>query len=709
MQKKLFLVLFLIIIVHWLWIDFSRWQLPASFIQKSVLIEGEISSIPQKKYRGLSFVFHVNQINHQAINTDFSIAWYQRAPQLQVGQHWQFIVKLKPPIGSQNPGGFDYADFLIHQGISATGYVVTRDQQQNQLLSQKKLCLISHLREKIQQQIASVISNTTIAAFISALCVGLRDGLTQSDWQVFQKTGTNHLVAIAGLHIGFVVAAIYFITNKIARLFPPLLLHIPANRIAEITALCVAILYSAFSGFAIPAQRASIMLFILMMGNIFFQNGSMWYRWFFAMMIVLIINPYDCCEAGFWLSFMSVGLLIWVMGDRLQSPSHLISLGKMQMTMVIGLMPLMFWFFQQISILSFIANAIAIPWVGFVILPFALSASAMCVFHFSWASQKLFWLSGKCLYPLWKILVFLSRISFSSWHHAFPTVTIVLMGMISVIILLAPRGFPAKWMGCFGFLPLFFYHLETPAVGDFKSTVIDVGQGLSVLIQTHDHVMLYDTGAHFPGGFDFGDSVVTPYLREQGISTINRLEISHGDNDHSGGADAIVKNFYVKQIVTSAPKLVKHFHASYCDSTQQWTWDGVHFTTLSPEPNMLYEDNNSSCVIKVTGKYGQLLLTGDIQRETESQLVEQYSNQLRSTILIVPHHGSRTSSSESFISAVSPQYAVISAGKYNRYHLPVASVVDRYQNHHIVLYDTADTGAVSIRFLHTGQVKLTTR
>lgn len=706
MPKKLFLVLFLLIIIHWSWIDITRWQLPVSLIQKSVLIDGVISNIPQKKYRGVQFLFHAKKINHQKMNTTFLISWYQHPPQLQIGQHWQFIVKLKPPIGSQNPGGFNYADFLIHQGVSATGYVVTRDQKQNQLLSRKKSFYIDRLREKIQKQISSSILNPTIAAFISALCVGLRNGLTQSDWQVFQKTGTNHLVAIAGLHIGFVVAAIYFLVNKIARLLPKLLLRMPASRIAEMAALCAAILYSTLSGFAIPAQRASIMLFILMIGNIFFRRASMWYRWVAAMMIVLIINPYDCCEASFWLSFIAVGLLIWVMSNRLRSPSHLISWGKMQMTMVIGLMPLMFWFFQQVSIVSFIANAIAIPWVGFLILPIALSACVMCVFHFFWLSQTLFWLSGKSLYPLWKILSFLSNASFASWHHAFPSALILLVGMMGVIVLLSPRGFPAKWMGCFGLLPVFFYYPVSPSYGDFKATVIDVGQGLSVLIQTKNHVMLYDTGAHSPGGFDFGDSVVTPYLREQGIKNINRLEISHGDNDHSGGADAIVKNFRVDKIVTSAPKLVKHFHAHYCDATQQWVWDGVRFITLNPAPNEPYDDNNSSCVIKIIGKQGQLLLTGDIQRETESRLVEQYGNQLHSTVLIVPHHGSRTSSSNSFIAAVSPQYAVISAGKYNRYHLPAQSVVDRYDERHIVLYNTADTGAVMIRFLHTGQVKL---
>lgn len=679
--------------MHLFWIDEHQWRLPKSFIQIPVLIEGVISSIPQKKWHGAQFVFHGKKLNHQKINTQFLIAWYRYAPHLAIGQSWQLTVKLKPPIGSHNPGGFDYEKFLMHQGISATGYVVTHTAA-NQLQGQSAFFFLDQLREKIHQHIIAAIKNPALSTFTSALCVGLRDSFTPADWQVLQKTGTNHLVAIAGLHIGFVVAAIYLLVNKILRFFPKLLLRMPANPIAEIAALCVAVLYSALSGFAIPTQRASMMLFIFIITKFLYQNITMWNRWIFALLMILFIHPFDYDNASFYLSFISVGLLIWVMSDRLQSPSHWISWGKMQLTMVIGLLPLMFWFFQQASFVSFIANAIAIPWVGFVILPMGLSACVMVVLHLSVFAEKLFWLAGKCLHPLWACLQFLAHLSMASWHHALPNDWVLIAGMGGVILLLAPKQFPAKWLGCFGLLPVFFYHPQLPASGYFKATVIDVGQGLSVLIQTKHHVMLYDTGAHFPGGFDYGDSVVTPYLREQGISRINRLEISHGDNDHSGGADAIVKNFHVNAIFTSAPKLVSHFHAAFCDATQKWHWDGVDFMTFNPEKNAPYEDNNSSCVIKIMGKHGALLLTGDIQRETELRLVKQYGAQLHATILIVPHHGSRTSSSIDFLNAVSPKYAIISAGKYNRYHLPAQSVLNRYFNQKIMLWNTAENGAI---------------
>ncbi len=699
-----FLLLLLLIPAHFIFIKMNQWQLPNAYIQKPAVIQGVIDSIPEKKFHGVRFQFHTEEFNGKKISTHFLMSWYQHSPPLQIGQHWQLHVKLKPPIGSHNPGGFDYEEFLLSQGITATGYVMPHH---NQLITVNHGYFLDHFRQKIQKEIRNAVYHPALAAFISALSVGLRDGLTESDWQVFQKTGTNHLVAIAGLHIGFVFATIYFLAKFLVRFFPRFLLIIPASRFAEINALIGALTYAALSGFAIPAERASIMLFFFMISQLFYRKMSTWRRLFFAGGIILILNPYDLMNSGFWLSFSSMAVLAWVMGGRLRSPKKLILWGKMQGSIIIGLLPLMLFFFQQASLIAFLTNAVAIPCVGFVILPMCLLATGLYFFKLHLLSHDLFFLTGKLLWPLWKFLTDASHLSFSSWHHAVSNLWILIIGIISALFLLAPRGFSAKWFGCFGLLPLFFYHPAHPKIGDFRVTIIDVGQGLSVLVQTAHHVMLYDTGAHFPGGFDYGESVVAPYLRDQGISTINRLEISHGDNDHSGGADAIVKDFFVKTIFTSAPKLIAHFHANDCFAGQQWDWDHVHFNTLNPAPHSPYADNNSSCVIKITGKYGQLLLTGDIQKSTEMTLVQTYGNQLRSTVLQVPHHGSRTSSSEKLIEAVSPQYAIISAGKYNRYHLPAPSVVTRYRRDNVKLYNTANSGAIIIRFLRDRQVKLT--
>lgn len=714
--------LILSIAFHFLWLKKYTWQLPAVLIQQPVLIQGVIASVPEKKFYGVRFLFQAEKISSMEAASDripradeesylkknsttFLISWYQHPPILKPGQVWQLIVTLKPPIGLHNPGGFDYQAFLKSHHIAATGYVMTRFDQ-NKLLNHNHFYFLDLLREKIRNQIFQAIHNPTIAAFVSALCVGLRDELTESDWRVLQNTGTNHLVAIAGLHIGFVVSSIYFFVNYFARLFPRVLLMIPASTIAEIAALISAVGYTALSGFAIPAERASIMLFCLIITRLCYVNVTLWQRLFFAAMIILLLNPFCVIDMSFWLSFSSIAILVWTMSARLQLPQKIISWLKMQSALTIGLLPIMLLFFQQASIIAFLANAIAIPWIGLIILPLTLLSCVIFILQGSAISTLLFYFSGKLLLPLWNILLFFSRAHFAAWHHIIFNPVILICAIIGVIFLLSPKKFPAKWLGCFGLLPLFCYFPSQPNMGEYWVSVIDVGQGLSVLVQTAHHVMLYDTGSHLPGGLDMGESVVTPYLRYRGITNIDRLEISHGDNDHSGGADAIVKNFNVAAIFTSAPKLIAHFNAQYCMVDQAWHWDGVDFVTLNPAQNALYEDNNSSCVIKITSRGGSILLTGDIQREIENNLLASQPNQLRATILLVPHHGSNTSSSENFLNAVSPHYAIISAGKYNHYHLPSRAVLDRYQQHRITLYNTADSGAVFIRFLSTGQVKL---
>lgn len=701
MKNNILLFLFVVVcvLIHLLFLKFTRWQLPSSDIQKPLLIQGVIDSVPEKKFHGLRFVF-------QTINTRMLISWYAHPPALKIGQRWNLFVKLKPPIGSHNPGGFDYAAFLEAQGISATGYVVAR-RDENKLLGNDHFYFLSCFRERIQNEISAAISNHSLAAFVSALCVGLRAGLTESNWRVFQKTGTNHLIAIAGLHIGFVAGFIYFLIDKTWRTYPRALLWLPAARAAEIAALIAAIGYTMLSGFAVPAQRASIMLFCFLMSRIFCWPLSMWRRWFFAASIILIVYPYDLTDASFWLSFMSIAVLAFVLTGRLRAETGYRSHLKMQAAILVGLLPLMLLLFQQISLIAFFANMIAIPWVGFMILPVALLSTLLALCHLDFLSQYGFLIAGKLLLPLWKLLSFASHLSFASWYHAINNDLILTAGVIGAFFLLAPRGLPARYVGCFGLLPIFFYHPYHPKMGDFRATVIDVGQGLSVLVQTAHHVMLYDTGAHFPGGFDYGESVVAPYLRYRDVSVIDRLEISHGDNDHSGGANAIIKDFQVKSIFTSAPKLISQLHAQTCFAGQSWTWDQVHFVTLYPEQNTPYADNNSSCVIQVSNGKTQLLLTGDIEKPTEYALINQYPTQLRSTVLVVPHHGSKTSSSTAFIKAVSPHYAIISAGMLNRYHLPSQAVLARYQQNHITVYNTANSGAIMIRFLRDGRVILT--
>ncbi|OGT40344.1 MAG: hypothetical protein A3E81_00965 [Gammaproteobacteria bacterium RIFCSPHIGHO2_12_FULL_36_30] len=449
------IILLALILLHAIFIKINQWHLPKSLAHKTILIQGVISSIPEKKYYGDHFQFETQKINHKIIHTTLLINWYHWPPKLSAGQQWKLHVRLQVPKNFHHSNGFDYAKYLLSQGIAATGYVVFRHDK-NKLIGKNSAYFLDHFRENVEKQIFDAIKNPTIAAFISALSVGLRDGLTESDWQVFQKTGTNHLVAIAGLHIGFVFTVIYFFSLFSIKFFPKLLLMIPASHAAKIISVIGALSYAALSGFAIPAQRASIMLICFIAGALCYRKIAITKRLLFSALIILLINPLNIESMSFWLSFSSIALLAWVMSARLRASNHIISWGKMQGALTIGLLPLMLYFFQQASLIAFVTNVVAIPWIGFFILPLSLIATILFSLHFYKLSHHLFFLCGKCLFPLWQFLQDASRTTFAVWHHPIFNPLILVIAMIASIFLLAPRGFPARFLGCFGLLPLFF-------------------------------------------------------------------------------------------------------------------------------------------------------------------------------------------------------------------------------------------------------------
>lgn len=451
----IFIILFILIFLHTIFIKINQWKLPKSLAHKTISIQGVISSIPEKKYYGDHFQFDTQIINQKIIHTKLLINWYHWPPKLMAGQKWTLRVRLQLPKNFHHKNGFDYAKYLLSQGIAATGYVVLYHNQ-NYLLGNNKYYFLDHFRENVKKQIASAIKNPTTAAFISALSVGLRDGLTESDWQVFQKTGTNHLIAIAGLHIGFVFMTIYFFSLFFIKFFPKLLFIIPASQAAKIISVVGALSYAALSGFAIPAQRASIMLICFITGALCYRKIAIAKRLLFSALIILLINPLNFDSMSFWLSFSSIALLAWVMSARLRTSNHIISWGKMQATLTIGLLPLMLYFFQQTSLIAFVTNAVAIPWIGFFILPLSLIATILFSLHFYELSHHLFFLTGKCLFPLWQFLQYASRTTFAVWHHPIFNSLMLVITMMGCIFLLAPRGLPARFLGCFGLLPLFF-------------------------------------------------------------------------------------------------------------------------------------------------------------------------------------------------------------------------------------------------------------
>ncbi len=342
------------------------------------------------------------------------------------------------------------------------------------------------------------------------------------------------------------------------------------------------------------------------------------------------------------------------------------------------------------------ANLIAIPWVEMITVPMCLLSTLLTLVNAT-MGQIFFHFTILLLAPLWLFLKYLSSWQYVMWYHAMPSCFILMTSFMAAFLLLLPRGWPTRWMGVVWALPLFFPKLPSPEVGDIWLTVLDVGQGLSSVIRTAHHVLIYDTGPQFPNGFDAGEQVVLPFLRYSGIHFVDRMVISHGDNDHIGGSGSVLKSMSVGDVLTSVPNRFPTHRAWSCHEGQTWIWDRVTFEMLSPENGTPYEGNNSSCVLRVSHGHQAILLTGDIEKPQERWLLTHEGSPLRSTVMIAPHHGSRTSSSAAFVRAVSPRYVLFPVGYYNRYHFPASVVQQRYRVIGARTLSTAKSGAICLR------------
>jgi len=323
----------------------------------------------------------------------------------------------------------------------------------------------------------------------------------------------------------------------------------------------------------------------------------------------------------------------------------------------------------------------------------------LLLFFSSHISNILFWLALKNLHFLWKFLTYLAGFPNISLHYYLPNGILFVFLIVAILIWLMPKGFKGKYLSFFLLIPLFFYQYPKPEQGAFWFTLLDVGQGLASVIQTKHHVMIYDTGPDFGEDFDAGKTVVIPFLQSQGIRTIDVMMISHGDDDHIGGAKSILKSMPVKKILTSVPERFKKQAVFHCYQGEHWAWDGVSFDVLSPVKDQKYEGNNSSCVLKVSNGNQSLLLTGDMQKEVEARLVLNHVD-IRSTVLVAPHHGSDTSSSLDFVEAVHPQIVLFPVGYLNKFQFPKEDIKKRYQQFGAILFDTVHDGAITIRFNH---------
>jgi competence protein ComEC len=670
-----------------------NWSLPKEWESKPLIVRGYIADIPVISEQRTTFLFHLKKMQDKKVDTLIKLSWQNQDVHLHAGDQWQFVVHIKRIHGLMNPGGFDYEAWAFQEAIRASGYVLT--EPHDVLLSSHWYHYpLQRIREKLKEAIEKNIPLSATSPWIVALALGERQNITAENWDILRKTGTNHLMAIAGLHIGLMASFIFFLIDWCWRRAPYLTLIMPSQSVGAIAAFAMAISYSALAGFSIPTERACIMLSITLILLTLKRIHLAWQAWCIAMLCVLLLNPLSVLTESFWLSFCSVALIIYGISGRLAPKNLWWKIGRIQWVIALGLMPLSIWLFHECSLISFIANSIAIPWVGFIVVPLTLLGCFFLLFS-SVIGGFILMMADKALAILWIVLTYLSKLSWASWTIVMPLHWILLIACLGMVVLLLPSGFPGRYFGLIWLLPLLFYHYPAPRTGEVWFTLLDVGQGLSAVIQTAHHVLVFDAGPKLSSNYDMGESVVAPFLHSIGAKKIDMLVVSHGDNDHVGGASALFQDFLVLTARTSDPKKLLPLPSQYCLRGETWEWDKVTFTFLYPALDRLDLDNNSSCVLRITDeKQKHILLTGDIEKMAEKFLLQVDPKNLSADILVAPHHGSKTSAIMEFIHAVNPQYVLFPVGYRNRYHFPNPSVIEKYRMMNAALFSTVDAGAI---------------
>ncbi len=672
---------------------YQQHTLPESLAGQDIIITGQICDIPVKDETVQRFIMQVERfaVDEYAgvIPRKLKLSWYY-GEQVQAGQTWQLQVRLKPPHGFMNPGGFDYEAWLFQNGIHATGYVSKSDS--NRLLQPAALFNVVSIRQRISDAITHTLQGSGYAGLVAALAVGDRAAVGRQQWNVLINTGTNHLMAISGLHIGLAAAFGYWLCR---RLYPPALMPVvPVQMAATVAAVIVALVYATLSGFAIPAQRALLMLVCIAGGALARRSCRPLDVLACALILVLLWDPSSILSAGFWFSFLAVTVIFYTFNGRL-AQSRWLKWGWIQLVIALALFPLSLFIFQQTSLVSPVANLFMVPYISLLVVPLVLTGLLMLMIS-STVSTVLFTAADRLLEWAWPGLQWLSALPYSYWIKAQPGIPFTLLALLGVAILLTPALRYGRVAGILLILPVITWQPQAPEIGAFELNVLDVGQGLAIVVRTHTHTLVYDTGARFSTRLDSGEAVLRPFLTRKGVTRIDLLLISHGDNDHIGGARSLLAAYPGTAVMGQGIADLPAKNSRQCSEGQSWNWDGVEFTVLHPDASVYRTSNNRSCVLKVEGRGGSVLITGDIGKKIENRLLLQHRNSLASDILIAPHHGSKSSSSVDFIRAVSPAMVIFAAGYRNRYHFPAQQVVARYAKSGTEMHITGLEGAVSV-------------
>jgi competence protein ComEC len=730
---------------------FDAQRLDPALEGRDVQVVGVVRDLTHSNATGLRFQMQLEsaQMDARAVQLPprINVGWYrglsprgagaeptdwelQRQPQdLRPGQRWQFTLRVKAPHGSRNPHGFDYELWLWTQGVQATGYVRAGSRDAAPvLLGDTGAYPVAALRQQVRARILAQVPDPQAAGLVAALVVGDQAAIDRADWDVFRATGVAHLVSISGLHITMFAWGAMAVVGCLWRRSQRLCLWLPAPTAALAGGVLLALAYSLFSGWGVPAQRTCIMLATVAALRMLGLRWPWPQVWLLAFCAVVASDPWALLQAGFWLSFVAVAVLFASDSGRkrLEQGSHpgplsalapdprdrldtvallplpqgkprpvwlcwplagiaamrdgLQALVGEQWKMTLALAPLSVLLFGQMSVVGLVANVLAVPWVTLVLTPLAMLGVLFAPF----------WLGAALAVDV--LMAVLQPMA--AWPGALlvlgmPPLWLAVLAVGGGALLVLPGPWSLRILGLPLLLAVPLWRTPVPAAGEFELIAADVGQGNAVLVRTAQHALLYDAGPRYSLDSDAGHRVLLPLLLAT-QTRLDRVVLSHRDTDHVGGAAAVLATQPQADVLSSLAAdhpLLADRSSQRCEAGQSWTWDGVRFEVLHPSTHDYGvqpppKPNALSCVLRISGRAASALLAGDIEGPQEAALLArrgQGSDRLRSTVLLAPHHGSKTSSSAEFVAAVRPAVVLVQAGYRNRYGHPAPEVVARYR------------------------------
>ncbi|HEY7378202.1 MAG TPA: DNA internalization-related competence protein ComEC/Rec2 [Steroidobacteraceae bacterium] len=672
-------------------------QLPPTLEGTDWLVRGDVISIPAAQNRQVRFDFAPEP--QPGLPGRLQLSWFDTSITPQATEHWQLRVRLRVPRGFANPGGFDYEGALFRSGVGATGYV--RTSEDNHYLSERwRDYPILALRAAIARRIGDALRDDTASGIVAGLAVGATEQITTDQWQVFTATGTTHLIAISGLHVTMVAAIVMLLVRRLWR-WPAT--RVPLTCQADVAALAGALAaaaYALLAGFSVPTQRTLAMLIVGLASQCLRRAQPASHVLSLALFAVLLLDPHAALSAGFWLSFVAVAVILALLGGSEARPHPLRAFLATQRVVSLALLPATLLLFGTVSLIAPIANLVAIPAFSGVLVPLTLLGTLLLGCAPALA-KWLFALDGWCVHLLWALLERAASIPSALVHLPAPTTLGWLLLVFAVLVALCPLPWGARWPPLL-LVPVLIASPSRMSAGDFTLTVLDVGQGLAAVVRTRSHVLLFDAGPRFRNTRSAGELAVVPYLGHVGVRHIDLLVISHADADHSGGVSAVERLVSTREIRLGGHVAGLLAPAADCTRGEAWTWDDVHFEFLSPGGSERWSRNDGSCVLEISNATSRALLTGDIEAGSEQRIA---ALGLWSTVdaIVVPHHGSASSSSAALVDAVAARYAIVSAGAHNRWHFPHAAVVARWCRAGAEVINTADWGAITLEFAaHSG-------